>query len=64
MISRLVHAWIIRIVAWGLRRGITNAEALEALGRALPHRDPAWRYDVVDRAVVRNMERDRPHVDA
>lgn len=53
MVTRL----IVRIVAFAMRRGVTAEDAMEALSKSHPHRDGAWRLDVIEQAEARNVIR-------
>jgi hypothetical protein len=45
---------IVVVVAWALRKGVSGTDMLGVLTRAFPHRDPAWRLDVLGDARARN----------
>jgi hypothetical protein len=49
----------VRALAFALRHGLDDSEALEAIRRAFPHRaaDVSWRLALVDEADRRNTER-------
>lgn len=56
----LASRWVVvHLLAFALRHGLDDAEALNALRKAYPHRaaDVAWRLDIVDRADRVNAER-------
>jgi hypothetical protein len=50
----MIRRGIVAVVAWAMRRGIGGADMLTVLTRAFPHRDPAWRLDVIGDARTRN----------
>lgn len=52
--------WLsVRVIAFGLRHGLDEAEAMRALGQAYrcSHCGPAWRLAVLEDAQMRNTER-------
>jgi len=55
-----VNRWLaVHLLAFALRHGLSDAEALDALRRAYPHRaaDVHWRLAIVDAADRVNAER-------
>lgn len=53
----MVRRVIVAIVAFALRRGLTNDEMASALGRCFPHREPQWREDLIGDARARNWRK-------
>lgn len=47
---------IVKVAAWALRRGVSAEEMMATLTRSYPHRDGAWRLDVLNQAQQRNRE--------
>lgn len=56
---RISRWWVVHLLAFALRHGLDDAEALEALRRAYPHRAASvqWRLSIVDDADRVNAER-------
>jgi hypothetical protein len=47
--------WItVRVVAWGLRRGVADDVIEQAIRRRFRHRDTAWRWEVIGDAHLLN----------
>jgi hypothetical protein len=55
VIRRMIRLMLVTVVAWGLRRGVSPAEMLRALGTSAPHRSVAWRLDLLGDAIDRNQ---------
>lgn len=48
--------WLaVRVAAWGLRAGLCAEHMMEALVKAYPHQDGAWRLAVIEEAEARNV---------
>ena len=55
-----INRWfIVHVLAFAMRHGLTDGDALDALRRAFPHRaaDVRWRLAIVDAADRVNAER-------
>ena len=48
---------MVRLTAWGLRRGITVDRMTVLLDRRFRHRTPQWRADVIAGALAVNRSR-------
>jgi hypothetical protein len=50
--------WLtVRVVAWGLRGGISAEEIERRMRNRFKHRDVAWRWDVIGEARARNVRK-------
>jgi hypothetical protein len=54
---RLLRALLIRLTAWGLRRGYTADQMRAKLARSYGHRPAEWREDVLTEALAANRDR-------
>jgi hypothetical protein len=50
---------VVRVVAWGLRRGARVEDIERGLQRTHKHRDYEWRSDVIGDALLRNARNAR-----
>lgn len=50
-----IGRWLgVRFAAFGLRHGISSADISKAIGQAFPHRDAAWRAELLADAWARS----------
>lgn len=57
MTARLGRWFTVWVITWGLRLGVPPVDMLGLLAKSLPHRDGAYRIELLEDAMARNRPR-------